>query len=162
MFNDKVEGSEDLDLRRDFREPGRRVKLPILVEIDLDYGVFRCARPDLEDALAQLAGGAQDMTIRKEWTLDPGTRETITTLYASAVGTEPARVPPEQWSLITLLLNVVRFRYVSNHIHPSRILEDEETEIRRMLFDRLGKRQILQDEVVESIGEVAAELMRRS
>jgi predicted ATPase len=159
MFNNKVEGTEELDLRRDFREPGRRVKLRILVEIDLNYGVFESLRPDLEDALAQLAGGAREITICKEWTLDPGTRETVTTLYAAAAGTEPVRVAPEQWSLVTRLLNVVRFRYVSNHIHPSRILEDEETEIRRMLFDRLGKRQILQDQVVESIGEVATELM---
>lgn len=46
FFNDVLEGDEPLDLRRDFREPGRKVKLRTAVEVDLDYEVFDALRKD--------------------------------------------------------------------------------------------------------------------
>jgi len=160
FFVGVVESGVALDLRRDFREPGRQVKLRVQVEVDLDYSVFTSLRRELTDALTQLAGGSSRITVRKDWALDPVTREPLMSLYAGATGGAVNSVAPENLPLVTRLLNVVRFRYVPNHVHPSRILSDEEKEIRRMLFDRLGKRQVLQDQVVQSIGNVASELMQ--
>jgi energy-coupling factor transporter ATP-binding protein EcfA2 len=160
LFTGNVEGTEGIDLRRDFREPGRKAKRRVAVEVDLDFGIFDSLRSEYTDALDALAAGSPQVTIRKEWTLDPATRETVTTVMACAAGEAPTTVRPEQGPLAQRLLSAVRFRYISNHVHPSRILQHEEEEIRRMLFDRLGKRQILQDRVVASIGTVAGELMR--
>jgi predicted ATPase len=159
FFTGAVEGTSGIDLRRDFREPGRKAKLRVVVDADLDYAVFGSLRRELDDALQQLAGGSKQVTVRKEWTLDPATRETLTSVEVGPPD-QLGVVRPDQLALVSRLLNAVRFRYISNHIHPSRILEDEENEIRRMLFDRLGKRQVLQEQVVESIGDVARELMQ--
>src|SRR5262249_9641644 len=68
FFNNEMEGGDPLELRRDFREPGRRQKLRISVEVDLDFSVFPSLRGELQDALQQLAGGPQQITIHKEWT----------------------------------------------------------------------------------------------
>jgi energy-coupling factor transporter ATP-binding protein EcfA2 len=160
LFTGNVEGSEGIDLRRDFREPGRKAKRRVAVEVDLDFGIFDSLRSEYTDALDMLAAGSRQVTIRKEWTLEPATRETVTTVMACATGGPPTPVRPEQGPLAQRLLSAVRFRYISNHIHPSRILQHEEDEIRRMLFDRLGKRQVLQERVVKSISAVAGELMQ--
>jgi predicted ATPase len=160
FFRDAVEGETPIDLRRDFREPGRQVKLRVAVEMDLDFGVFDALRHELDLSLQELAAGSRQITIRKEWTLDPITREPLVTVSAGRVGGPITVVPPDRMSLVTRLLTPVRFRYIPNHIHPSQVLSAEEDEIRRMLFDRLRKRQILQEQVVTSIGQVATELMQ--
>ncbi len=155
FFTGETERGDPIDLRRDFREPGRKQKLRISVELDLDFGVFSTLRSEYEYALNELAGGSSAITVRKEWTLEP-----TTSLYTCATGDELAPVPLDRQFLIPRLLSAVRFRYIPNHIHPSRILADEESEIRRMLFHRLGKKQVLQDQAVASIGEVARQLMK--
>jgi len=159
FFTGEVERGDAVDLRRDFREPGRKQKLRISVELDLDFGVFSTLRPEYESALEELAGGSSAITVRKEWTLDTVTREPITTVSTCATGDELAPVLLDRLFLVPRLLGAVRFRYIPNHVHPSRILGDEEDEIRRMLFDRLGKKQVLQDQAVASIGDVARQLM---
>jgi predicted ATPase len=160
LFNGEIEPGEALDLRRDFREPGRNKKLRIVIEADLDFDQFSSLRKELEDALNQLAGGAKHVTVRKEWALDPTTKlETVTTVSVDPVGVEPTLVGPDQLALVARLLNLVRFRYLPNHVHPSQILENEEDSVRRMLFDRLGKRGVLEEEVVTEIANVASELM---
>jgi AAA ATPase domain len=160
FFNGELEPGQALNLRRDFREPGRRKTLRIVIEADLDFAEFAELRPELEEALNQLAAGAKHLTVRKEWTLDPTTKlETVTAVSVGPVGDEPTLVPLDQLALITRLLNVIRFRYQPNHVHPSQILANEEQTVRRMLFDRLGKRRVLEDAVVREIAEVAGELM---
>lgn len=154
FFTGEVERGDGVDLRRDFREPGRKQKLRIAVELDLDFGVFSTLRSEYESALDELADGSRAITIRKEWTLEP-----TLPIATCATGEELVPVPLDRLFLVPRLLGAVRFRYLPNHVHPSRILSDEEQEIRRMLFDRLGKKQVLQDQAVESIGEVAQQLM---
>jgi predicted ATPase len=160
FFNGTIEADQRIDLRRDFREPGRQRKLRVAVEVQLEYGVFASLRHERRDALVQLASAATSLTMKKEWVLDPATRDAVTNVYAGPTGEEPRLVPPDQLPLANRLLSVVRFRYIPNHVHPSQILADEDDEIRRMLFDRLGKRQVLREEVVQSIGHVACELMQ--
>jgi energy-coupling factor transporter ATP-binding protein EcfA2 len=119
FFNGELEPGQAVDLRRDFREPGRRKALRLVIEADLDFGEFAELRPQLEDALDQLVGGAKNLTVRKEWTLDPTTKlETVTAISVGPAGDEPTLVPLDQLALITRLLNVIRFRYQPNHVHP--------------------------------------------
>jgi predicted ATPase len=153
FFTGDIEAGDPIDLRRDFREPGRKQKLRISVEVDLDFGVFSTLRPEYESALDALSQASRAITVRKEWTLEP------TGVYTSATGDELVPVAPDKLYLVPRLLGAVRFRYLPNHVHPSRILGDEQDEIRRMLFERLRKQQVLEDKAVARIGEVAVQLM---
>ena len=81
FFNDELEPGEQFSLRRDFREPGRKAKLRTAIEVDLDFGVFESLRAEYDEALENLAAG-ELLTLRKEWTLHPVTREEVVTLWA--------------------------------------------------------------------------------
>jgi predicted ATPase len=161
FFNNAVEGGEPLRLRRDFREPGRQVKLRVVIEVDLDYAAFDALRSELEEALEVLADDSGEVRLRKEWTLDPVTREEVVALSAGTVdGGALDLVSTEELPFATRLLNAVRFRYVPNHVHPSEILIAEQESIRKVLQDRLGQRKVLDDEAIGKIAAVAADLMR--
>ncbi len=155
FFTNEVERDDAIDLRRDFREPGRKQKRRIVVELDLDFGVFPKLRAEYLSALDELAAGSREITLRKEWTLEPRTGVSI-----SASGGDLVPVAPDRLFLVDRLLGAVRFRYVPNHVHPSRLLGAEQSEIRRILFDRLGKKQVLQDTAVVGIRDVAKDLMK--
>jgi AAA ATPase domain len=160
FFNGVIEGNEEVRLRRDFREPGRKAKLRIVVDVDLDYAAFDALRPELEEALETLADDSGEITFRKEWTLDPVTHEETLAVSAGCIGYEPEPLKTESMPFATRLLNAVRFRYIPNHVHPSEILRAEQDSIRKVLQDRLGQRRTISDEAVAGIAEVAADLMR--
>ena len=100
------------------------------------------------------------ISIRKGWALDPTTAEQVVAYSTGILGTDLAPTPTDDLPLVRRLLNVVRFRYLPNHVHPGEILIAEESAIRRLLFDRLGKRQALETEAMDDIAEVASELVR--
>lgn len=158
FFNDELETGERFALRRDFREPGRKAKLRTAVEVDLDFTVFESLRTEYVEALETLSEGAR-LTLRKEWTLHPVTREEVVTLWAGEEADLLEEVAPENVPYVTRLLHAVRFRYIPNHVHPSNVLREEEDSIRKLLFDRLGKKGILTDVMVKEIAAGAMELM---
>jgi energy-coupling factor transporter ATP-binding protein EcfA2 len=160
FFNGELERGVPLRLRRDFREPGRKAKLRVVVEVDLDYGAFDSLRKEIAEALESLTGSRDQITFRKEWTLDPVTHEETLEISAGPSTTDLEVVGSDLVPYATRVLNAVRFRYIPNHIHPSEILLAEQESIRKVLQDRLGQRKVLSDEDVSRIGEVATDLMR--
>jgi hypothetical protein len=160
FFNGELERDVALRLRRDFREPGRKAKLRVVVEVDLDYGAFDALRNEIGEALEFLTGSRDQITFRKEWTLDPVTHEETVEVAAGPASDELEAVGSDLLPYATRVLNAVRFRYIPNHIHPSEILLAEQESIRKVLQDRLGQRKVLSDEDVAKIGEVATDLMR--
>jgi predicted ATPase len=159
LFTDQVEGGDTLDLRRDFREPGRKAKLRIVVEADLDYGVFGALRDEYREALDRLTGGSEAVTLQKEWTLHPVTKDQVVTVAASALGHPPVPLTPDAVTYATRLLNLIRFRYIPNHVHPSAILRAEEVSIRNLLFARLGQGGVLSARAIRQIADEAAGMM---
>lgn len=159
FFNDVIEESEPLRLRRDFREPGRKAKLRVVIEVDLDYSAFDVLRNEILEALETLSDDSGDITFRKEWTLDPVTLEEVVAVSAGADRDSLTLVTTDTAPLATRLLNAVRFRYVPNHIHPSQILQAEQNSIRKVLQDRLGRRKVLSDAAVKGIADVASDMM---
>ena len=141
FFNDVLENDQPFDLRRDFREPGRKAKLRVAVELDLDYSQFDALRDEFRESLEKLSEGYEMITFRKEWTLHPITREQVVTLSAGPLPDELAEVAPENVPFATRLLNCVRVRYIPNHVHPTQILRFEQEANRNLLFDRLGPQQ---------------------
>src|SRR5690242_19644543 len=64
FFNDVLEGDQRFDLRRDFREPGRKTKLQVVVELDLDYSQFDALRKEFVESLDKLSEGYKVITFR--------------------------------------------------------------------------------------------------
>jgi predicted ATPase len=164
FFNEYLEDRDELDLRRDFREPDnkRKAKILISVEVDFNFSAFQALRPDHLDALRTLAGDDDGrITFKKEWKLDPFTRDEFSALSAGRDSNSltPLNTPDTQ-QLGLRLLGMVRFRYVPNHVHPSQVLEAERDNIRVLLQNRLGQRRILADEVIAKFAGAANDLMK--
>jgi hypothetical protein len=153
FFTGHVEARDPIDPGRDFREPRRKVKSRISVEVELDYSVFGQLRKELREPLNEFAGG-KEISFRKEWSVDGES------IHAGSVGSELTLVKAEQLPAARRLLEVVRFRYVPNHVHPSEILLAEQDNIRRLLVSRLGKRKGASPaSMIKSIASIAAEVM---
>ena len=159
FFNGEVENGVTLDLRRDFHDPEfkRKAKKQIEVELDMNFGAG--LRADLQQPITKLAGGAEMVTIRKRWALDKITREPAMELSFGAAGSAPTVVSDEDRALVERLLSSIRFRYISNHVHPTDLLRQEEENIRRGLFRRLGKSPSFSAGQIEKIREAADALM---
>ena len=157
FFNDIVEDGDPLDLKRDFREPGRRQKLQISVEVDLAFGAG--LRKEFQSALDEVADGASDVTFRKTYSLDHLTDRVQVGLAVGRLGTELKPTSDTRRALAERLLSAVRFRYVPNHLHPSQLLLHEEDNIRRMLFSRLGAGKGFDESQMALMKEKAQNLM---
>lgn len=158
FFNGVVENGVPLDLGRDFHDPEakRKTKKQIDIAVDLNFGTG--LRADLQQPITKLASGSDVVTIRKRWSLDKF-REPMVELSFGAAGTEPAIVSDDDRALVERLLGSVRFRYISNHIHPTELLRTEEENIRQGLFRRLGKSPSFSADQIEKIRDAAESLM---
>lgn len=159
FFNGEVEHGDALDLGRDFHDPElkRKTKKQIDVELDMHFGTN--LRADLQQPISKLAAGNDVVTIRKRWSLDRITHAPIVELAFGAAGAQPAVVSDDDRALVERLLGSIRFRYVSNHVHPTDLLRQEEENIRRGLFRRLGKSPSFSADQMEKIREAAESLM---
>lgn len=159
FFNGEVEDGVELDLGRDFHDPTgkRKAKKQIEVALDIDFG--KGLRRDLQAPIDNLAQGAQVVTIRKRWTLDHVTGGPVENVAFGPEGGPLATVSDNDRSLIQRLLASLRFRYISNHIHPTDLLRQEEENIRRVLFRRLGKSPSFTQDQIDKIAEAAEGLM---
>jgi predicted ATPase len=158
FFTDRIEGDEPLVLARDFREPGRKRKQEIRIELDLHYG--HQMRKELLEPMDRFAAGSDAITVRRRWFRDPLTRQQAHEMSVCSVGAEPVPIAAGDEHLIWRLFGAVPFRYLPNHIHPSQVLRDEEASIRSILFERLGKSQGFSDDQIGRIREAAMQLMR--
>src|SRR5690349_19601960 len=139
FFNNEVESGLPLDLGRDFHDPELRSKSKKLVDVELDLYFGTGLRVDLQQPIEKFADGSSTVTIRKRWFYEKATREPTMELFFGAVGADPAPVGAEDRAVVERLLNSIRFRYISNHVHPTDLLRDEEENIRKDPFRRLGK-----------------------
>ncbi len=158
FFNGEVENGVALDLGRDFHDPESKRKSKKLIEVELEMHFGSDLRADLQLPITKLAGGNPVVTIRKQWFFD-NVRKPTTDLAFGAAGTEPVAVGAEDRALVERLLSSIRFRYISNHIHPTELLHDEEENIRRGLFRRLGKSPSFSADQIEKIRDAAGSLM---
>lgn len=159
FFNDEVESGVPLDLSRDFHDPELKSKSKKLVEVEIDLHFGSGLRADLQQPIERLAAGASTVTIRKRWFFDKVTRDPTMELGFGAIGSDPKPVGAEDRALVERLLNSLRFRYISNHVHPTDLLRDEEVNIRKDLFRRLGKSPSFSADQMEKIRDAAGSLM---
>ncbi|HEY5192836.1 MAG TPA: AAA family ATPase [Solirubrobacteraceae bacterium] len=159
FFNGEVENGVPVDLGRDFHDPELKRKTKKVIEVQLDMHFGSGLRSDLQQPIDKLAGGNDIVTLRKRWSLDKVTREPIMELSFGAAGTEPDVLVDWDRTLVERLLSSIRFRYISNHVHPTDLLRQEEENIRRGLFRRLGKSPSFSADQIEKIREAAESLM---
>jgi AAA domain, putative AbiEii toxin, Type IV TA system len=138
FFNGEVENGVPLDLSRDFHDPTgkRKAKKQIDVELDMHFGSG--LRADLQAPIAKLAGGKDTVTIRKRWSLDKVTHAPTVELAFGAAGSSVTAVSDDDAVLVERLIGSVRFRYISNHVHPTDLLRQEEENITREHAQTLG------------------------
>jgi hypothetical protein len=148
-----------LDLSRDFHDPELKSKSKKLIEVELDLHFGSDLRIDLQQPIDKLANGESTVTVRKRWLYDQTTREPTMELSVGVVGSEPTIVGAEDLPVVERLLNSIRFRYISNHVHPTDLLRDEEENIRKDLFRRLGKSPSFSADQIEKIRHAADSLM---
>jgi energy-coupling factor transporter ATP-binding protein EcfA2 len=159
FFNNEVESGLPLDLGRDFHDPELRSKSKKLIDVELDLYFGTGLRVDLQQPIEKFANGSSTVTIRKRWFYEKATREPTMELFFGAVGADPTPVGAEDRAVVERLLNSIRFRYISNHVHPTDLLRDEEENIRKDLFRRLGKSPSFSADQIEKIRDAAGSLM---
>jgi len=159
FFNNEVEGGVPLDLGRDFHDPELKSKSKKLIDVELDLDFGSDLRTDLQQPIDKLAGGSSTVTVRKRWFYDKATRDPTMELFIGAGGVDPSPVEASDRAVVERLLNSIRFRYISNHVHPTDLLRDEEENIRKDLFRRLGKSPSFSADQIEKIRDAAESLM---
>lgn len=160
FFNGRVEAESPLDLGRDFHNPTakrRKKKKQVEVALDLDFGTD--LREELKAPITDFADSAAVVTIRKRWSLDPSTDWIPEEVAMGPAGGDLTKLVDADRAAVQRLLASIRFRYISNHTHPTDLLRQEQENIRRVLFRRLGKSPSFTQEQITKIRDSAASLM---
>lgn len=147
FFNGEVEPGVPLELQRDFHKPrsNKRKAVTVGVQFDFppDFHIHSSVR-SAASAVGIQVPTPQSIAVQRTWTIDAATRSTAITLQ---VGTslDDLHIPDlEEARIIQILLSLIRFRYIPNHVHPSEILAAERDSLRKELMSRLKKRKAYQ------------------
>jgi len=162
FFNDEVEPGVSLDLQRDFHKPKSKKTKSVRVGVHLDFSEDFHLHKSLK-ATAEKAGITEQtpppMAIEKVWSIDPIDRSTTAVSWLVGPDLDHLDAPDaDQQRFLSTLLQLIRFRYIPNHVHPTVILTSEQGEIRKELLARLKKRKAYQDYQKTVGGPLFAEL----
>lgn len=164
FFNDEVEPGAPLRLSKDFHNPTRRRKKEIAIDVTFELPAYFKYRKNLKTGLDETLG--RTFTIRRTWgfageqsptghAITYAVRRDGASAFEALSGVEVARVQQ--------FLNLIRFRYHPNHIHPSDVLRHEEQQLQAALLFRLNRARDTKPEelsrLFERMGEVAADLL---
>lgn len=164
FFRNEVEPGMPLRLISDFHNPSRNRKKEIQVEVHFVVPDYFNYRKNLRTGLDETLG--RNFTIRKTWSYGEGRSPTgfdvrIGVKKAGEGDFTPVGIEVEP--RIGQFLNLIRFRYHPNHIHPSDILRREQPELQAALLFRLNRARDSKlkdlEPVFERMAGVAADLM---
>ncbi len=164
FFNDEVEPGLPLSLATDFHNPSRRRKKEISITVTFSLPDYFKFHKKIKDGLDNLIG--RDFTIRKIWSYSAEELPAgLVTRFELQRGDQPFQTAlGEESSRIQQFLNLIKFRYQPNHIHPSKVLKSEEPELQRALLSRLKRQKGTKSNEYEAIfgkiGLVASELIK--
>ena len=164
FFNDEIEPDTPLRLSTDFHNPSRRRKKEIEVDVTFELPSYFKYRKNLKSALDETLGRA--FTIRKTWGFS---QEQSSAAYDTTIAVRRLNQSNFEYleggSVLRVqqFLNLIRFRYQPNHIHPSDVLRQEQSELQTALLFRLNRAKDTKPEeltrVFKRMGEVAADLL---
>ena len=164
FFNGEVEPGLALDLTRDFHRPGRKVRRETSVAVRFEFPNSFKIPPALGDT-ARTAGvttpGA--LVVERVWKFEGATRLTTRSMKVGKSLEDLDEVSLEQAEAVDKVLDLIRFRYIPNHVHPSAILQREEASLRAELLSRLKKtkayKQGKDEQVFAEFANVAKKLV---
>jgi AAA15 family ATPase/GTPase len=164
FFTNEIEPSLPLRLAFDFHNPARRRKKEISISVSFDLPDYFNFHKKIKDNLDGLFDGRK-FTITKTWgysNLESEAGQSINT-FIQTEGKINRQVEAEDYHKIQQFLNLIKFRYQPNHIHPSEVLEKEEPELRQALLYRLRRSKTAKskefDKIFGDIGVIASELI---
>lgn len=152
FFNDEVEPGRSLNLNLDFHNPSRNRKKQISVSVTFDLPSYFKYRKNIRLGLDETLG--RHFAIRKSWSYP---HEQSPQGYATSVQVQRrgesgfSGIDPDEVSRVHQFLNLIRFRYQPNHIHPSDVLRQEEAELQSALLFRLNRAHDIKAEDVERV-----------
>ena len=141
FFNGHVEGMEELDLRRDFHKPwssvsNRFIEVEVRFQLPTDRKQF-AIRKSLTAPLGAIGvteGG--DFWLRKRWTKD-AVRENMVSVevaHRPATAADYTILTGDGTVAAERFLQLTRFRYIPNHVHPSELIRSEHAALQEVLF----------------------------
>jgi len=170
FFNDEVDPGHEVELATDHYSPSRKKRKEISVTVHFDL-------PSTLFSFGKLFEGVEDLvghtpSVRRTWSYDRSRGTTVTASTFALDGGDSSGYTElsaeEEIRLLRSFLGLIKYRYLPNHIHPSRVMVDEEDEIKRALLVRLrqslGRRRDVEAAdlamVFETLNRVAAGVMR--
>lgn len=171
FFNGTLEGDVALDLRRDFHKPWRSTRNRYIeVEVRFNLAPPFSVHQRLRDSLngIGISAGAR-FSIAKRWERDPIREGLLTeTLWIRPDGAVAAhRLPPDDARTASRFLQLIRFRYIPNHVHPSELLQSESSALQEALIVALKTKRARQggpgpaqvDALLADMAEAAKDLV---
>lgn len=164
FFKGEVEPGVELDLTRDFHRPRRKVAKRVTVGLVLDVpSSFRI--PQSLKSQAHSVGFVPPVTLalKKSWVLRANTGRVDYEISSGPSLDLCEPLDPDGAVAVQRMLDLIRFRYISNHEHPGTLLGREEAQLRTELIGRLKKTHVYQSgtstEVFAEIDKVARKLI---
>lgn len=145
FFNGVLEPGEPLQLRRDFHKPWRTVSdRGVVVNVEFTLPPEFTIHQRLREALANvgITQGAS-FSLAKRWERDPIREDQINEqYYIQLEGDQEQRfLEPAEARSAARFLQLIRFRYVPNHIRPAELLAAESGALQEALIIALKARR---------------------
>jgi energy-coupling factor transporter ATP-binding protein EcfA2 len=159
FFNGELEPGVPLDISRDFHKPWRRIGNRV-IDVSLTFSlpdVFGFNQP-LVDPLAAIGiTPGTTFEIRRRWQRDK-LREGATTdeFFIRSGANWGAALQADQAGAALRFLQLIRFRYIPNHVHPSELLQAESAALQQSLITALRLRRARQPQAGPAVGDVDA------
>lgn len=136
FFNGAIESGVGLDLRRDFHKPWRSTRNRFIeVEVGFTLPTVFSIKKRLKDSLGGIVDRSS-FSITKRWERDP-LREGLLSenILIKRRGADFfTLLSPDEARAAARFLQLIRFRYIPNHIHPSELLQSESAALQEALI----------------------------
>lgn len=157
FFNDETEPGQPINLYEDFHNPSRKKKKMVSVEVHFDLPDHFHIQKTILTAIDSLLG--RKFVIRKTWSLptEPTEEAIVQFHYRKTNAYTLNEASGDDVTKLKQFLALTRFRYIPNHIHPSKILQSEQSQIQRELLTRLRRsKNVGRDQVDTLFKELSA------
>jgi energy-coupling factor transporter ATP-binding protein EcfA2 len=161
FFNGELEPGVPVDISRDFHKPWRKIGNRV-IDVSLTFSlpdVFHLNKPLVEPLAAVGITPSATFVIRRRWQRDR-LREGATAdqfFVRSTVGDWGQALQADQAGAALRFLQLIRFRYIPNHVHPSELLRAESAALQQSLITALRLRRARQSQG-PAVGDVDAVL----
>jgi hypothetical protein len=138
FFNGVVEGATPPDLKIDFYKPSRTTKNRFIeVEVEFSLPSVFAIHKSLRDSLGGVGiRSAGHFHLRKRWERDPLREDALPeTILIRQHGDRDFRtLTTDEARAANRFLQLIRFRYIPNHVHPSELLAAENAALQEVLL----------------------------